>query len=55
MILIPEKEYMDTLKYIYDKPHQMMYIDTTLPENKMIHKNFNQLIISSPNIIDFDP
>tara|TARA_R110002050_G_scaffold109648_1_gene220732 strand:- start:325 stop:1092 length:768 start_codon:yes stop_codon:yes gene_type:complete len=55
VILIPEKEYMDTLKYIYDKPHQMMYIDTTLPENKMIHKNFNQLIISSPNIIDFDP
>ena len=54
IILIPEKEYFDTLKYIYDKPHQMMYIDTTLPENKMIHKNFNQLIISSPNIIDFE-
>jgi hypothetical protein len=27
-----------------------MYIDTQLPEDKMIHKNFNQLIISSPNI-----
>ena len=31
-----------------------MYIDTTLPENKMIHKNFNQLEITSPNItMDF--
>ena len=54
VILIPEKEFMDTLKYIYDKKHNMMYIDTTLPENKMIHKNFNPLTISSPNIIDFD-
>ena len=30
-----------------------MYIDTTLPENRMIHKNFNQLIIESPNIKDY--
>lgn len=50
VILIPKKEYFDTLKYIYDKPHNFMYIDTTLSENRMIHKNFNQLIITSPNI-----
>ena len=42
--------YYDTLKYIYDKKHNFMFIDTSLPENKMIHKNFNQLIINSPNI-----
>ncbi len=54
VILIPKKEYYDALRYIYDKKHNFMYIDTTLPENKMIHKNFNQLEITSPNItMDF--
>ena len=51
-ILIPQKEFMDTLKYIYDKKHNFMYIDTSQPDNRMIHKNFNQLIISSPNIME---
>ena len=37
--------------YIYDKKYQFMYIDTTLPDYKMIHKNFNQLEIKSPNIM----
>ena len=52
-ILIPQKEFFDVLRYIYDKKHNFMYIDTTLPEDKMIHKNFNQLTISSPNIVDY--
>ena len=51
MILIPRKEFFDVMRYIYDKPFQFMYIDTTLPDDKMIFKNFNQLQISSPNII----
>ena len=50
IILIPKQEFIDTMKYIYDKKHNFMYIDTQLPEDKMIHKNFNQLLISSPNI-----
>ena len=50
IIQIPKKEFYDVCKYIYDKKHNFMYIDTQLPEDKMIHKNFNQLIISSPNI-----
>ena len=55
MILIPKKEYLDALRYIYDKKHNFMYIDTTQSENKMIHKNFNQLEITSPNItMDFE-
>tara|TARA_R110002126_G_scaffold66903_3_gene169834 strand:- start:6 stop:536 length:531 start_codon:yes stop_codon:yes gene_type:complete len=54
MIMIPKQEFMDVLRYIYDKKHNFMYIDTTLPETKQIHKNFNQLIISSPNIMDFE-
>jgi len=52
IILIPKQEYIDALRFIYDKKHNFMYIDTSLPENKMIHKNFNQLIITSPNITD---
>ena len=52
VILIPKQEYIDALRFIYDKKHNFMYIDTQLPENKMIHKNFNQLVITSPNIQD---
>lgn len=54
MILIPKKEFLDVLRFIYDKKHNFMYIDTQLPEDKQIHKNFNQLIIKSPNITDFE-
>jgi Cdc6-like AAA superfamily ATPase len=50
MILIPKQEFMDVLRYIFDKKHNFMFIDTQLPDNKMIHKNFNQLEIISPNI-----
>ena len=50
MILIPKKEFLDTLRFIYDKKHNFMYIDTQLPEHKQIHKNFNRLEIVSPNI-----
>ena len=53
VILIPKKEFYDALRYIYDKKHNFMYLDTTLPDNRMIHKNFNQLVISSPNIMDY--
>ena len=51
VILIPKKEFFDTLRYVYDKPYQFLYIDTTLPDDKMMFKKFNQLQISSPNII----
>ena len=53
LITIPKKEFMDVLRYIYKKKHDFMFIDTQLPEERQIHKNFNQLIISSPNITDF--
>ena len=50
-ILIPKKEFFDVLRYVYDKKFQFLFIDTTLPDNKMMFKNFNQLEISSPNIM----
>jgi hypothetical protein len=51
VILIPRKEFYDVLRYVYDKPFQFLYLDTNLPDDKMIFKNFNQLQISSPNIM----
>ena len=53
MILIPEKEFHDVLKYIYDKKYNFMFIDTTKSQDGMIHKNFNRLVINSPNILNF--
>jgi GTPase SAR1 family protein len=53
LITIPKKEFMDVLRYIYKKKHDFMYIDTQQEDTKQLHKNFNQLIISSPNISDF--
>ena len=50
-ILIPKKEFYDVLSYVFDKKYQFMYLDTTLPDYKMIHKNFNQLEVKSPNIM----
>jgi len=50
MILIPKKEFYDVCQFIYKKKHDFMYIDTTQQPHKMIHRNFNPLIISSPNI-----
>lgn len=51
VILIPRKEFYDVLRYVYDKPFQFLYLDTNLSDDKMIFKNFNQLQISSPNIM----
>jgi hypothetical protein len=53
MINLPKKEFADVLRYIYQKKHDFMFIDTQLPDDKQIHKNFNQLIIRSPNITEF--
>jgi len=53
LVLIPRKEYEEVKRYIYDKPHNFLYIDTARPDNLQLHKNFNQLVITSPNIVDY--
>ena len=53
VILIPNKEFMDVFKYVYDKKYNFMYLDTTKHPDKMIHKNFTRLDIDSPNILKF--
>ena len=50
VILLPKKEYIDTLRFVFSKKHDFLYIDTTQDPDKMIHRNFNQLKITSPNI-----
>jgi len=51
VILIPKKEFYDVLRYVFDRPYQFLYVDTTLPDHKMMFKNFNQLEVNSPNIL----
>ena len=50
MILLPKKEYVDTLRFVFNKKHDFLFVDTTQDPDKMLHKNFNQLHITSPNI-----
>jgi hypothetical protein len=50
MITLPKKEFMDALRYIYKNKHDFMYLNLQEEDTKQIHKGFNQLIISSPNI-----
>lgn len=54
MITLPRKEFMDTLRFIYKKKHDFMFLDLQEQDTKQVHKNFTQLIISSPNIAEFD-
>ena len=53
IILIPRKEYADVCKYVYDKKHQFMFIDTNQNPDNMLYKNFNQLEVSSDNIVSY--
>ena len=50
VILLPKKEYGDTLRFVFNKKHDFLYIDTTQDPDKMLHKNFSRLEITSPNI-----
>ena len=54
MITLPKKEFMDVLRYIYKKKHDFMFLDLQEQDTKQIHKNFTQLIVSSPNITEFN-
>lgn len=53
IITLPKKEWLDVLRYVYKKKHDFLYVDLQEEESKQLHKNFNQLIIRSPNIADF--
>ena len=42
-----KREWYQLIKYVWDKRFQFMFIDTTKPFNKMYHKNFNPLEITT--------
>jgi len=49
LIIIPQKDFYEILKYCFDKKHHFLYIDVNKSYNKMFHKCFNQLEFSSSN------
>ena len=53
MITLPRKEFMDVLRYVYRRKHDFLFINLQDEDTKQLHKNFTQLIISSPNIAEF--
>ena len=53
MITLPKKEFMDVLRFVYKKKHDFLFINLQDEDTKQLHKNFNQLIIRSPNITEF--
>ena len=46
---LDKKEADEIYKYIYDKPHNFMFINLFLPKDRRIFKNFNQLILKDFN------
>ena len=48
LIIIPQKDFFEILKYCFDKKHHFLYIDINKSQDKMFHKCFNQLEISNP-------
>ena len=49
LIIIPQKEFYEILKYCFSHKNKFLYIDINKPHNKMFHKCFNQLEFSSVN------
>tara|TARA_R110002096_G_scaffold29422_5_gene88518 strand:+ start:2067 stop:2831 length:765 start_codon:yes stop_codon:yes gene_type:complete len=49
LIIIPQKDFYEILRYCFDKKNHFLYIDTNKSYDKMFHKNFNRLEYNSPN------
>jgi len=43
LIIIPQKEFYEILKYCFSHKNKFLYIDINKPHDKMFHKCFNQL------------
>ena len=51
LIIIPQKDFYEILKYCFDKKNNFLYIDTNKGYNDMFHKCFNKLQFNSPDIV----
>ena len=49
LIIIPQKDFYDILRYCFDKKHNFVYINVDKSYDKMFHKNFNALQFNSTN------
>ena len=49
LILIPQKDFYEILRFCFDKKHHFLYIDVNKQFNKMFHKNFNELSFNTEN------
>ena len=49
LIIIPQKDFYEILKYCFDKKNHFLYIDTNKSYDKMFHKNFNCLEFNANN------
>jgi Cdc6-like AAA superfamily ATPase len=49
LIIIPQKDFYEILKYCFEKKHHFLYIDINKSYNKMFHKCFNELSFTSLN------
>ena len=49
LIIIPQKDFYEVLKYCFDKKHNFVYIDVDKSYDRMFHKNFNALQFNSTN------
>ena len=49
LILIPQKDFYEILKYCFDKKNHFLYIDVNKSYERMFHKNFNCLSFRSTN------
>tara|TARA_R100001086_G_scaffold243116_1_gene171611 strand:+ start:10618 stop:11388 length:771 start_codon:yes stop_codon:yes gene_type:complete len=47
LIIIPQKDFYEILKYCFDKKNNFLFIDTNKGYNNMFHKNFNRLEFNS--------
>ena len=45
-IALSREEFMKVLKFVFDAPHNFLYINLELPGDKSLFKNFNQLRIT---------
>ena len=53
IVILPKPLWMDANKYVFDKKHNFMLIDTNEPYDKMFHKNLNTRLVF--NGIDEEP
>ena len=46
---LDKKEGEELMDYVYDRPHNFLFINLFIPKNKRLFKNFNQLILEDYN------